>query len=77
MSHSSEAAKTQPSKTVIGASTRVYEQVRRVLSTSRIQAEVERFLIEIAIYWMIMALWGAIALAVLLETPLIWDTVSR
>ena len=53
MSHSSEAAKTQPSKTVISASTRVYEQVRRVLSTSRIQAEVERFLIEITIYWII------------------------
>jgi hypothetical protein len=31
----------------------VYEQVRRVLSASLIQAEVERFLIEISIHWMV------------------------
>jgi len=49
---------------MISASTRVYEQVRRVLSTSHIQAEVERFLIEIAIYWMI---YGA-----RLRSPCFW-----
>jgi len=48
----------------------VYEQVRRVLSASHIQAEVERFLIEITIYWMIHeALIGeTTALAVLPAT---------
>jgi hypothetical protein len=36
----------------ISTGTRMHEQVRRILSASLIQAEVERFVIEITIHWM-------------------------